>query len=257
MHGLYSGLALWNLLVLAVTAVLGALTGAGGPVAPEVHKTLGLFAAVFCCLTHTLLITHFVGSMKWIQQTGPTAGVEDTKTLRTAWIKGRAFPMLIAAMLVTVAAAVLGGQAGDGLGGLLLHTGLALAVFPFNVLALLWGRESVARNRERLKSMERAALARQAAGLVKEAEVEALRPESGRAGGKTLLWLAGNVWFLWIYRRFVLRHRDEPWWPYALACAVLALTGWALLRRWREGQAASADAVRSASAASSEGNRNT
>lgn len=234
MHGLYTGLASWNLVVLAVTAVLGALTSEDGPVAPQVHKTLGLFAAVFCCLVHSILVTHFIGSMKWIQQTGPTAGIEDTKPLRTAWIRGRAFPMLCFAMLATVGAAILGGQAGDGFVGMLLHAAASLAVFPLNVLALLWGRESVAANAVRLRAIEKQALDRQAKGLVKEAEVEALRPESGRAAGKTILFLAANVWVLWFYRRHVLRLRDEPLWPYAVGCALLALVGAMLLRRWNE-----------------------
>lgn len=234
MRGLYSGLAAWNLVVLAVTAVLGALTGAGGPLDPQVHKLLGLFAAVFCCLVHSILITHFIGSMKWIQQTGPTAGIEDTKALRTAWIRGRAFPTVVAAMLVTVAAAILGGQAGDGLLGMLVHVGLALAVFPLNVLALLWGRETVVANTARIRAVEAQALARQAQGLVASTEIEALRPESGRAGGRILLFLAANVWVLWFYRRHILRLRSEPWWPYAVACALLALVGWMLLRRWQE-----------------------
>jgi energy-converting hydrogenase Eha subunit A len=253
MRGLYSGLALWNLLVLGVTAVLGALTGAGGPVSPETHRVLGLFAAVFCCLVHSILITHFIGSMK----TGPTAGIDDTKPLRTAWIRGRTFPTLVAAMLVTVAAAAVGGQAADGLAGMLLHAGLALAVFPLNVLAFLWGRESVAENTRRLRDVEHRALERQQAGLVEEAEVEALRPESGRAGGRTLLFLAANVWVLWLYRRHVLRHEGEPWWPYAAASALLALVGWSLLRRWSASDQAAAERTRSASAPSSDGKRNT
>jgi hypothetical protein len=234
MRGLYTGLASWNLVLLAVTAVLGALTGPDGPVTPQVHKTMGLFAAVFCCLVHSILVTHFIGSMKWIQQTGPTAGIEDTKALRTAWIRGRAFPMLCAAMLVTVGAAILGGQAGDGFLGMLLHATASLAVFPLNVLALLWGRESVAANSVRLKAIEKQALDRQARGLVPQTEVEALRPESGRAAGKTLLFLAANAWVLWLYRRHVLRLRDEPLWPYVVGSLLLALVGFMMLRRWRD-----------------------
>ncbi len=232
MRGLYTGLGLWNLLVLAVTAVMGALSGDGLPVPREAHQVMGLFAAVFCCLVHSILVTHFIGSMKWIQQTGPTAGLGDTKPLRTAWIRGRAFPMLIAAMLTTVGAAILGGGAGTGLLGLILHAAAALATFPLNVLALLWGREAVAENTGRLRAVERLALERQAQGLVEQAEVEALRPESGRAGGRTLLFLAANVWVLWFYRRHVLRLRAEPLWPYAVGCALLALVGWRLLRGW-------------------------
>ncbi|MFM8979224.1 MAG: hypothetical protein ACKOSS_01990, partial [Planctomycetia bacterium] len=234
MRGLYSGLALWNLVVLAVTAVLGVVSSPEGPVTPEAHKTLGLFAAVFCCLVHSILVTHFIGSMKWIQQTGPTAGIEDTQVLRRAWMKGRAFPMLCFAMLSAVGAAILGGGAASGLLGLLLHATASLAVFPLNVLAMLWGREAIVANSVRMQAVEKQALSRQAAGLVQEAQVDALRPESGRAGGKTLLFLAANVWVLWFYRRHVLRLREEPLWPYAVGCALLAFLGWRLLKGFRE-----------------------
>lgn len=238
MQGLYSGLALWNLLLLAVSAVLGALTGTGLPVEPTVHRFLGLFTAFFTLAVQSILVTHFIGSMKWIQQVGPTAGVSDTKRDRTAWIRGRMFPTVMGAMLAVVGAAILGGGARDGIVGLSLHAALALAAFPLNVLALLRGREALAANRARLQDFEQRARARQAAGLVSEPEVEALRPESGRAGGKVLLFLAANVWVLWFYRRHVLRLRVEPWWPYAVGCAVLALLGLALWRRWRADETA-------------------
>ena len=232
MQGLYTGLALWNLALLAVASGLGAFAGADGGVDPQVHRLVGFFATLFGLLVQSILVTHFIGTMKWIQQVGPTAGVEDTKRARTAWIRGRMFPTVLSAMLVTVAAAILGGSAREGL-GLALHVVLAAAALLLNVLALLWAREAIAANRARMQGFERLALDRQARGLVPEAEVEALRPESGRAGGKVLLFLAANVWVLWLYRRHVLRLRFEPWWPYALACALLALVGWSLLRRWR------------------------
>ena len=237
MHGLYTGLALWNVLLLGATAVLGVLTGEGLPVDPGVHRFFGLFTAFFTIAVQSILVTHFIGSMKWIQQVGPTAGVDDTKRARTAWIRGRMFPTVIGAMLVTVGAAILGGGARDGFLGLSLHAVFALAAFPLNVLALRWGREALAANRARLKDFEQRALERQAQGLVSAPEVEALRPESGRAGGKVLLFLAANAWVLWFYRSVVLRGRHEPWWPYAAASAVLALLGLALLRRWRTGGA--------------------
>lgn len=233
MQGLYTGLALWNLAFLAVAAVLGVLAGDGLPVEPATHRTVGFLAAFFALLVQSILVTHFIGTMKWIQQIGPTAGLDDTKALRRAWIKGRMFPTVIAAMFVTVAAAILGAGARDGVSGLMVHGALALGAFPLHVLALLWGREGITANRARMQALEKAALERQAAGLVREAEVEALRPESGRAGGRTLLFLAANVWVLWGYRRYVLRLKAEPWWPYAVACGLLVLVGLALMRRWR------------------------
>ena len=86
MRGLYTGLATWNLLVLTGFAVLGLLDELGVGIGSRSLQVAALFSAFFCCLVQSMLVAHFIGSMKWIQQSGPTAGIEDTKPLRTAWM---------------------------------------------------------------------------------------------------------------------------------------------------------------------------
>lgn len=227
MRRIYTALVLWNLAIWAAAAVLG--LGSGTEQA-HLHRLAGLFAAVFNGLVHSLLIIHFIGSMKWIQQTGPTAGLEDTKVLRTAWVKGRMFPNLIGVTVVGVAAAMSGGAAGDGSGWLAVHIALSVATAAWNVYVLVLARTGITENHARLRHVAELAHHRQEEGLVEEEPREILVPESTAAGGKVFLFLAANVWVLFVYVRYILRHADEPVWPYAVASAVLAFLGWRMLR---------------------------
>ena len=74
--------------------------------------------------------------------------------------------------------------------------------------------------------------ARIASGEVAQEErsVELLE-ESGTAAGKVFVFLAVNVWVLYVYFRFVMRDTTEPWWPYAVASGVMGIVGLAMLRR--------------------------
>ena len=114
MRAIYTGLALWNLLVLGTFAGLGVLRAQGSGLDFRAFQVLGLFAAFFCCLVQSLLVAHFIGSMKWIQQSGPTAGIDDTKPLRTRWIRGPMFAVITISMVSAVAAAILSGAAETG-----------------------------------------------------------------------------------------------------------------------------------------------
>ena len=233
MGRIYTGLVAWNLAVLAAAGVLGVLVRAD-LLEPRVHRLGGLFATVFACLIHSLLVVHFVGSMKWIQQTGPTAGLDDTKRLRRRWFQGGMFPVVLFTMLVAVATGMSGGRVAAGTGYLTLHVLLALANVPMNLWALKLGRAKLASTKRRIRRVQQLAELRIGKGLVEDEPDAALVPESGRAGGKVFLFLSVNVWLLYLYVRFVLRHPDEPVWPYAAACAVLAVVGWRLLRHAAE-----------------------
>ena len=110
MRAIYLGLAIWNLLVLTAFAVLGTIQAVtGGVIETRPYQIFALFSAFFCCLVQSLLVAHFIGSMKWIQQSGPTAGIEDTKPIRTRWVKSKAFKIVMFAMCAAVASAILSG----------------------------------------------------------------------------------------------------------------------------------------------------
>jgi hypothetical protein len=232
MRTIYTGLAVWNLLVLGTFAVLGLFRAADAGLDFRSFQILGLFSAFFCCLVQSLLVVHFIGSMKWIQQSGPTAGIEDTKPLRTAWIKGPAFPLITLAMLGAVAAAILSGAAETGAVPHWVFLTVAFLNLPLNVAALAFARRAITSARERMIGVEAQMQARIASGAVAREEAsEELLEESGAAAGKVFVFLAVNVWVLYVYFRFVMRDASEPWWPYAVASAVMGIVGIAMLRR--------------------------
>ena len=232
MKGLYTGLAVWNAILLAAFAVVAALQVHSAPLAPRAFQLLAVFTAVFCCLVHSLLVIHFIGSMKWIQQSGPTAGIEDTQPLRRAWIKGAMFPTLVVGMLFAVAVSIVCGGSAFAEIPAWISIGLAVASVAVNVAVIPLARKSIGANKERLVLLEDKMETRISAGEVRSEDAQILLPESGRAGGKTIMFLACNVWLLWAYNRFVLRDQHEPAWPYAVAFVALLLVGWRLSRRY-------------------------
>lgn len=227
---IYTGLAAWNLLVLAGFGVLSVFQALGDGLTPAAYNLAGVFAAVFGCVVQTLLIAHFVGSMKWIQQSGPTAGVADTRPLRTAWIKGRMFPVLVLAMLAGVAMGIASGACETGGGARWLPTALAALALGLSALGLPLARRELVRQKGRMQEMRARMEVRLRAGEVPAEPAAELLPQSRRAAAQVLLFLAANVWLLYAYVRFVLREPDPALGPYALASAVLLALG-LLMRR--------------------------
>ena len=124
-----------------------------------------------------------------------------------------------------------------------IPVGLAALSVVVNAAVIPLARTSIAANKQRLVMLEEKMEARIEAGEVKGEDAQVLLPESGRAGGKTIMFLACNVWLLWAYNRFVLRDRNEPVWPYAIAFVALMIVGWLLARRYDDtaGTAGSGD----------------
>ena len=228
MRRIYVGLTAWNLAFLAGAGLLAVIPGVPG----RTHALAGLFAVVFACLAHSLLLIHFIGSMWWIRQEGYAAGVGDTKALRTAWVRGGTLPAIVGTALLAVATGVSGGSADPGTAGYALHALLAVANFPATWLTMRLAVRTLDATTARMRGIGALADARRAGPRDPAASAEALRPEAGRAGGKVLLWLSGNVWLLYAYLRLVLR-RDDPLWPFLAASALLLVLGLGLLRSSR------------------------
>jgi hypothetical protein len=222
MGRIYAGLAGWNLAFLLAASALGLLRGSGVPA--RAHVLLGLFAAIFCCLVHALVFAHFIGSGRWIKDGVAAAGLEHAIVKRTRRLKGKTFPFALFAMLVTGAAAVVGGGVESGAVPRSTHLVLACLALATNVLAFVVERSSILENDGLIERVARENRARVEAGIEATRTTEGMA-QATRAGGRVFLFLAGSVWFLYGYLRFVMRREDEPWWPYLVASLVLALLG--------------------------------
>lgn len=222
MAPLYTGLAVWNLLFLSTAFTLGFLRGHA--VEPRVHLLAGLFSAIFCCLVHAIVFAHFIGSGKWIKKGVEAAVMDPAIVARTRRFKGKTFPFALFSMLFVVATAVLGGGADGGAVAPAVHLGMACATLVLNVVATWFERSAIAENSTLIDRVVAANKARIAEGIPADQVPEAT-DEAVRAGSKVFLFLAANVWLLYAYRLFVMRHRDEPLVPYLVLCAALVWVG--------------------------------
>jgi len=219
---IYSGLAGWNLAFLVGASALGFLRG--GAVSPRAHALAGLFAAIFCCLIHAIVFAHFIGSGRWIKDGVAAAGLEDAIVARTRRLKGKTFPFALFSMIFAGATAVLGGGADSGAVAGSVHLGFAVAALAVNAVAFVMERSAIVENSGLIDRVAGANRARVDAGIAATL-TPAGAAEATRAGGRVFLFLAGSIWFLYGYLRFVMRRADEPWWPYAVASVVLLLLG--------------------------------
>src|SRR5262245_3955117 len=226
MGRIYTGLAVWNMAILATAAALGWMRG--GVVEPRVHLLAGLFAAIFCCLVHAIVFAHFIGSGKWIKKGVEAAGMDPALVKRTRRFKAKVFPFALFSMVFVVATAVLGGGADRGAASQTVHLVLAIVTMALNVLAVVFERSAVLENGAIIAKVAEANRKRIEQGIPPEV-VPAASMEAVRAGSRVFLFLAANVWLLWAYRRFVLRRPEEPIVPYVIGCAILAFVGWRML----------------------------
>ena len=219
-----TGLAVWNLIFLTNAFVMGYLRK--GVVEPRIHLLSGLFAAIFCCLVHAIVFAHFIGSGKWIKKGALAAALPDAEAVikRTKRFKGKTFPFALFSMLFAITTAVLGGGADQQSVAPAVHLGFAIVTLVMNVLALFFERSAILENGRIIVRVSEANRARVEAGI-QPALLPGAALESVRAGSMVFLFLAANVWLLYAYRVFAMRHRREPWIPYVILCVVLAWTG--------------------------------
>ncbi|MCZ6602642.1 MAG: hypothetical protein O6952_06530 [Planctomycetota bacterium] len=133
MERIFIGLALWNALILGFAGT----TGLGwGPAAGH-HLIVGLFAAIFSCLVHSIVMGHLIGAGRAIKEAAVFLDDPDRFLIPNRRLKGRVFPLATFAPLATVVAAILGGGVGVGslprwahLGTVILAVVLNFAAYP-------------------------------------------------------------------------------------------------------------------------------
>jgi hypothetical protein len=218
MGRIYTGLAVWNLVFLANAFAMGFLRGR--VVEPRIHLLAGLFAAIFCCLVHAIVFSHFIGSGKWIKKGVDAAAMDAAIVKRTKRFKGKVFPFALFSMLFVVATAVLGGGADAGSVSPTVHLVMASLTLALNGVATLFERSAIRENSTLIDRVATANRERIAQGIP-AAALPAAADEATRAGSMVFMFLAANVWLLFAYRLFVMRHRDEPVVPYVVGSALL------------------------------------
>ena len=113
MRRIFLGLAIWNTIFLLTTAALGWWASADPKNRHLFHFTAGVTSALFTCLTQCIVMIHFSGSGKGVKEAIEGNAIADDPKMgyvrRTKRIRGRMSAWVYPAVLLIVAATLLGG----------------------------------------------------------------------------------------------------------------------------------------------------
>lgn len=159
MPRIHLGLSIWLLLFWLAETALGWAKGAV-PVAALAadwsrwHQVGGLFVAVFTCLVHVIVMWHFLGSGKAMKEA--LAGREGDVARQVRRMKMKVYPWSTFAMLVPIAAAILGGAALSNYVPRQVHLAFSLAGLALNVVAVCVEQRWLHANARLLREVEAA-----------------------------------------------------------------------------------------------------
>jgi hypothetical protein len=110
-----------------------------------VHFLTGVAALVFAVLVHALVITYFMGTGRWLEETCAAYHLGESWQARSRNLKWRLYPAVVGSLLFLIATGALGGAADPasavgfkGIGALTaaaVHRYAAIATILFNVAA--------------------------------------------------------------------------------------------------------------------------
>jgi len=121
-----------------------------------VHFLTGVAALVFAVLVHALVITYFMGTGRWLEETCAAYHLVDSWQARSRNLKWRLYPAIVCSLLLLIATGALGGAADpassagfQGIGPLnaaAVHRYAAIATIVFNVAVNAFEYRALHRN---------------------------------------------------------------------------------------------------------------
>ena len=155
-------LAILSSLVLAGTFVLGLNIGDATLRDRAVQQTvsrhmlLGLAALVSAVLVHAVVLTYFMGTGRWLEETSRAYHLPDTWLRENRSLKYRTLPLMTVCLFLLIAAGALGGASDpassvgfrewQGIPAGTWHMLFALCTWGFNLAVNLWEYAALERN---------------------------------------------------------------------------------------------------------------
>ncbi len=153
MRIIFLGLAFWNSIFFAVTICFGLMQDR------VVHFTAGLITAIFTCLTHSIVMIHFMGTGKGIKEAVESYSLpNDPQTgyvRRTRQFKARTSGLATLAPILIIVTAWLGAAHDTGHMGVAWHAALALLAVAFNLYAFVVEYRVITENTAMLREINR------------------------------------------------------------------------------------------------------
>ena len=129
MGKIFVGLVFWNIVLFAVTIGLGVRHYS----AHWQHQAAGVLTGIYTCLTHSIVLMHFMGSGKGIKEAVETHNLPVDYARRTRKFKARTSGLATFSCLLTIIAVWVGGAKDVGLSKGMAHAWLAYATVALNL----------------------------------------------------------------------------------------------------------------------------
>lgn len=193
------------------------------------HMLWGFFMAILVVLLQCLIFGFFIGSGKSIKR------VVEENNLAAHWVqktkdyKNQAYPALMLAIIITVAAAALGGGVGAGAVPPWVHALAMWLALAANIRSLWISYKVIVANVNAIHLINAEVVSRKEGRSVIAPEVEPTkefivnRPPPSQAS--KYYFLAAAAWVPYLYMKVSLSSRDFPFWPFLAVSAVLILVG--------------------------------
>ncbi len=194
------------------------------------HMLWGFFVAVLIVLLQCLVFGFFIGSGKSIKRGVEENGLSQEWIQKTKDYKNRCYPMLMLAVLVTVAAAAVGGGVSMGSVPSWVHQALVWCAFGMNLYSLWVSLRVVVENVEAIHHINDEARLLRAQGRLPvaaapEGKKEALPPPKS-ARSSRFYFFAAAAWVPYLYMKFSLGSRTFPYWPFIIVSGFGLVAGW-------------------------------
>jgi|GEM_PF-1275981 len=197
------------------------------------HMLWGCFTALLIIFLQCLVFGFFINSGKSIKKVVLDNGLDQGWIQRTKDYKNRCYPMLMMAILVSVAAAIVGGGVSVGAIPVWIHQVLVWSALGLNLYSLTISYRVIVENVKAIHHIneEVRQLKERGPATPIQPEPKVLAPTSVSAPptatpSSKYYFLALTVWVPFLYMKFSLGSRTFPFWPF------LAVSGFCLLMGW-------------------------
>lgn len=215
-------------IILFFVATMGMAYGHLLPV--NLHMLWGFFVATLIVLLQCLIFGFFIGSGKSIKRVVADNNLELYWVQKTKDYKNKCYPALMLAIVISAAAAILGGGVASGAIPIWVHEIFVWLALAANIRSLWISYKVVVENVNAIHLINAEVQTRRNEGsstvapvLSEPAELIVNRPPPSQAS--KYYFLAVVVWVPFLYVKFSLSSRNFPFWPFLGMSAVLFFWG--------------------------------
>ncbi len=210
--------------------ILTLVLGFGHFLPIPLHALWGLFLGLVLVLLQCLVFGFFIGSGKTIKKKVKEAALSGDWVEKTKDYKNRAYPSLMLAIVLLVAAVAAGGAVSVGLLPPWIHGGLMLLALVVNGRSLWISYRTISENVQAIHQINRQIETRELANgdqpPLSDISIEQAKTAVVlKLSAPNLYFLAFAIWVPYMYMRWSLGDRAISFWPFLIGSLGLGIVG--------------------------------